>query len=117
MPGRPAVANLRLRVLDRTDPGLDRKHRAVTMPHDTGASVGKLQILHRGEKCLDFGSLRQKLPRKSVQDIGQWIIDLVGLTKRNNVPMPEIVQSCRRGPLWSPGCRRPISRDKCQNAR
>ncbi|MEY9590774.1 hypothetical protein ABIA06_003065 [Bradyrhizobium yuanmingense] len=52
------------------------------MPHDTGASVGKLQVLHRGEKSLDFGldGLRQKLPRTSAQDIRQWIIDLVGLT-------------------------------------
>ncbi|MGY2843516.1 hypothetical protein ACVIWU_006607 [Bradyrhizobium sp. USDA 4509] len=57
------------------------------MPHDTGASVGKLQFLHRGKKGLDFhlDSLCQKLPRTGAQDIGQWIIDLVGLTKRDNV--------------------------------
>ena len=57
------------------------------MPHDTGASVGKLQILYCGKKCLDFDldSLCQKLPRTSAQNIGQWIIDLVGLTKRDNV--------------------------------
>jgi len=57
------------------------------MSHDTGASVGKLQILHRGNKGLDFDldSLRQKLPRTSAQDIGQWIVDLVGLTKWDNV--------------------------------
>src|SRR5262249_62252683 len=36
------------------DPGLDRPRRAVTMPHDTGASVGKLQVFHRGKKGLDF---------------------------------------------------------------
>src|SRR5262245_45792898 len=59
----------------------------VTMPHDTGASVGKLQILHRGKKRLDFDlhGLRQKLPRTSTQNIGQWIVDLVGLTKGNNL--------------------------------
>src|SRR5262249_38315771 len=57
------------------------------MPHDTGASVGKLQILHRGKKRLDFDlhGLRQKLPRTSTQNIGQWIVDLVGLTKGNNL--------------------------------
>ncbi|UGX99472.1 hypothetical protein G6321_00017195 [Bradyrhizobium barranii subsp. barranii] len=57
------------------------------MPHHASASVGKLQVLHRGKKRLDFGldSMRQKLPRAGAQDIGQWIIDLVGLTKRDNV--------------------------------
>jgi hypothetical protein len=40
------------------------------MPHDTGASIGKLQILHRGKKCIDFrfDGLRQKLPRTSAQE-------------------------------------------------
>lgn len=43
------------------------------MPHDTGPSVGKLQILHGGKKCLDFNldRLRQKLPRTGAQDIGK----------------------------------------------
>jgi hypothetical protein len=42
------------------------------MPHDTGAPVGKLQILHRGKKRLDFNldRLRQKLPRTSSQRMG-----------------------------------------------
>ena len=53
------------------------------MPHDTGAPVGQLQILHHGKKRLDFDlhGLRQKLP----QNIGQWIIHIVGLTKGNNI--------------------------------
>ena len=57
------------------------------MPHDTGAPVGKLQILHRGKKRLDFDldGLRQKLPRTGSQNIGQWIIDIIGLTKGNNI--------------------------------
>jgi hypothetical protein len=57
------------------------------MPHDTGAPVGKLQILHRGNKRLDFNlhRLRQKLPCTSTQNIRQWIVDFVGLTKRNNI--------------------------------
>jgi hypothetical protein len=43
--------------------------------------------LHRGKKRLDFDlhGLRQKLPRSGSQDIGQWIVDLVGLTKGNNI--------------------------------
>ncbi len=57
------------------------------MPHHTGAPVGKLQILHRGKKRLDFDlhGLRQKLPSTSAQNIGQWIVDIVGLTKGNNI--------------------------------
>src|SRR5205807_2731152 len=85
--GCPAVPNLRPRDLDRADAGRNRSRRAVTMPHDTGAPVGKLQILHRGKKRLDFDldGLRQKLPRTSSQNIGQWIVDIVGLTKGNNI--------------------------------
>jgi hypothetical protein len=50
--------------------------------HDTGTPLGQLQILHRGKKRLDFDlhGLRQKL-----QNIGQWIVDIVGLTKGNNI--------------------------------
>ncbi len=57
------------------------------MPHDTGAPVGKLQILHRGQKRLnlDLYGLCQKLPRTRSQNIGQWIADLGGLTKGNNI--------------------------------
>lgn len=85
--GCPAVPNLRPRHLDRADAGRNRSRPALTMPHDTSAAVGKLQIIHRGKKCLDFDldGLRQKLPRTSAQNIGQWIIDLVGLTKLENV--------------------------------
>jgi hypothetical protein len=57
------------------------------MPHDTGASVRKLQVLQRGKKCpnFDLDRLGQKLPRTRTQDIRQWIVDLFGLTKRDNV--------------------------------
>jgi hypothetical protein len=43
------------------------------MPHDAGASVGKLHILHRGKKCLDFDldSLRRKLPCTSARHISE----------------------------------------------
>src|SRR5207253_955314 len=43
--------------------------------------------LHRGKKRLDFDlhCLRQKLPCASTQNIRQWIVDLVGLTKGNNI--------------------------------
>jgi hypothetical protein len=57
------------------------------MPHHTDTSVGKLQVVQRGKKCLNFDLDRtcQKLLRTSTQDIRQWIVDLFGLTKRNNV--------------------------------
>jgi hypothetical protein len=57
------------------------------MPDDTVAPVRKLQILHRGEESLglDLNSLRQKLPRTSSKNIRQWIVDLVGMTKGDNV--------------------------------
>jgi len=62
----------------------------VTVSHQAVAPVGKLQILHRGEKRigLDLDSLRQQLPRTSSQDIRQGIIDLVGLTKPDNTAIP-----------------------------
>jgi hypothetical protein len=79
--GCSTVPNLRPRHLHRADASLDRPRRPVTMPHHSGASVGKLQVLHRGKKRLDFrlDCLGQKLPRTSAKDIRQWIIDLVGL--------------------------------------
>ena len=59
----------------------------MTMPDNTIASVRKLQILHSGEESLglDLNSLREKLPSASSKDICQWIIDLAGLAKWNNV--------------------------------
>jgi hypothetical protein len=70
----PRVADLRPRDLNRTDTGLDCSRR-VAMPHHTGASVGKPQVLDRGKKCLDFciDRLRQKLSRTSTQHIGTTI--------------------------------------------
>ncbi|MEY9460300.1 hypothetical protein ABH973_000713 [Bradyrhizobium ottawaense] len=58
-----------------------------TVPHHAGAPVGRLQVLDRGKKRRDFDldCLRQKLLRARSQDIRQWIVDLVGLTKRHNV--------------------------------
>ena len=55
----------------------------MTVPDNTVSSIGKLEVLHRGKKRLGFelDSLRQQLPRTRSQDIGQWIVDLVGLTK------------------------------------
>jgi hypothetical protein len=70
---------------DRADPGLDRTRRAVTMPHHTGAPVGELQILHRGKKRLDFNLDGLQLPRTSAKDIRPWIVDRIGLAKRENV--------------------------------
>ena len=57
------------------------------MPDNTVATVGKLQVLHCGEKRLgfDLDSLRKQPPSTRSQDIGQWIVDFLGLTKPDNV--------------------------------
>jgi hypothetical protein len=66
---------------------LDRPCGTVTVPDETVATVGKLQVLHCGEKRrgLDLDSLRKQLPRTRSQDIRQWIVDLVGLTQGDNL--------------------------------
>src|ERR1019366_3613353 len=45
------------------------------------------EVLHLGKKHLGFqlDSLREQLSRARSQDIGQGIIDLVGMTKTNNI--------------------------------
>src|SRR6202043_4173086 len=55
-------------------------------PPQTVPTVGKLQVLHGGEKCfgLALNGLRKKPPRTRSQDNRQWIVDLVGMTKRDN---------------------------------
>jgi hypothetical protein len=57
------------------------------VPHQAISAIEKLQLLHRGEECLrlQLDSLRKKLPRTRSQDIGQWIVNLVGLTQRDNL--------------------------------
>ncbi len=59
----------------------------MTVPHQAISAIGKLQLLHRGEEYLrlHLDSLRKKLPRTESQDIGQWIVNLVGLTQRDNL--------------------------------
>jgi hypothetical protein len=59
----------------------------MAMPHKTVSPVAK------PEKCLGLHlhGPRKKLPRTRSQDIGQWIVDLVGLTKADNVAI--LVQS------------------------
>src|SRR5665213_342739 len=58
-------------------------------PHssNTLSSICKLEVLHGGEEylSLQLDSLREQLSRTRSQDIGQWIIDLVGVTKTNNI--------------------------------
>jgi hypothetical protein len=85
--GSPAIANLYPFDLDRPDSRLDRPCRAVTVPHQTVPTVGKLQVLHRGEKRLGLAlnGLREKPPGPTSQDIRQWIVDLVRMTERDNV--------------------------------
>src|SRR3954471_19540847 len=82
-----AIPNLHPGDLDSANPCLDRPHRAMAVPHQAVATVGKLQAFHRGEKRLGFHlhSLRKQLPRTRAQDIRQWIVDLVRLTQRDNV--------------------------------
>ena len=57
------------------------------MPDNTVSSISKLEVLHEGEERLSFqlDSLREQLSRTRSQDIGQWIIDLVGVTKTYNI--------------------------------
>src|ERR1022692_2068475 len=51
------------------------------------AFIGKLQFLHCGQKRpgLHLDSLRKKLPRTRSKNISQRIVDLVGLTKTENI--------------------------------
>src|SRR4051812_14671501 len=59
----------------------------MAVPHQAVAPVGKLQALPCEEKPLGLhlDCLRKQLPRTRSQDIRQWIVDLVGLTQRDNV--------------------------------
>jgi hypothetical protein len=59
----------------------------MAVPHQAVAAVGKLQALHCEEKRLGLhlDCLRKQLPRTRSQDTRQWIVDLVGLTQRDNV--------------------------------
>src|SRR6266567_613126 len=84
---RPAIPDLHPGDLHRPDSRLDRSRGAVTVPHQAISAIGKLQLLHRGEEYLrlHLDSLRKKLPRTKSQDIGQWIVNLVGLTQRDNL--------------------------------
>src|ERR1700682_3078996 len=85
--GSPAIPNLHPGNLDSTDPRLDRAFGTMTVPDNTVSSISKPETLHLGKKCLGFqlDSLRQQLSRTRSQDIGQGIIDLVGVTKTNNI--------------------------------
>ena len=80
--GRSTIPNLH-----GPDSRLVRPCRAVTVPHHTVPTVGKLQVLHRGEKRLGLtlDGLRKKPPYTRSQDIHQLIVDLVAMTKRGNV--------------------------------
>src|ERR1019366_4610038 len=54
---------------------------------DLVSPISKPEVLHLGKKHLGFqlDSLREQLSRTRSQDIGQWIIDLVGVTKTDNI--------------------------------
>src|SRR5450631_2952320 len=57
------------------------------MTHQSVATIGQLQMLHTGKKNFgfQFDRARKKLPGSSLENIRQWIVDLPGLTKANNV--------------------------------
>ena len=57
------------------------------MPHQTLASVRQLQGTHAGEisLSLDLDGLREQLARTDAQDLGQGIVDRIGLTQADNV--------------------------------
>src|ERR1017187_3334635 len=85
--GSPAIPNLHPGELDSTNPRLDRTFGTMTVPDNTVSPISKPEVLHLGKKHLGFqlDSLREQLSRTRSQDIGQWIIDLVGVTKTNNI--------------------------------
>src|SRR5450432_2254293 len=57
------------------------------MTHQSVATIGQLQMLHTEKKNFGFqlDRARKKLPGSSLKNIRQWIVDLTGLTKANNV--------------------------------
>jgi hypothetical protein len=59
----------------------------LTVANNTISPISKPEVLHRGKKYLglQLDSLREQLSRARSQDIGQGIIDLVGVTKTNNI--------------------------------
>lgn len=63
----------------------------MAVPHKAVSPVGKLQVLHRREEGLrlDLDSLRKQLPRTRSQDIGQWIVDIVGIFPPLTLPLVE----------------------------
>jgi hypothetical protein len=85
--GSSAIPNLHPGDLDSTDPRLDREFGTMTVPNNTVPSISKLEVLHGGEERLSFqlDSLPEQLSRTRLQDIGQWIIDLVVVTKTYNI--------------------------------
>jgi hypothetical protein len=57
------------------------------MTHQSFATIGQLQMLHTGTRNFGFqlDRARKKLPGSSPKNNRQWIADLTGLTKANNV--------------------------------
>src|ERR1019366_855466 len=59
----------------------------MTVANNTISPISKPEVLHLGKKHLglQLDSLREQLSRARSQDIGQGIIDLVGVTKTYNI--------------------------------
>src|ERR1019366_3350570 len=83
----PAIPNLHPGDLDSADPRLDHTFGTMTVANNTISPISKPEGLHRGKKHLglQLDSLREQLSRARSQDIGQGIIDLVGVTKTYNI--------------------------------
>jgi hypothetical protein len=59
----------------------------VPVPHEPGAPIGELQILPVGQERLHLQvhSLREQPPGAGAQHIRQGVVDVIGLTKADDV--------------------------------
>mgnify|MGYP003643743736 CR=1 FL=1 len=80
-----AIANLRPLDRDRTDAGLDRSFRAMTV-HEAGPAVAEPLVLHRSEEGGRFrlDRLGKKTPGAIAQDCGHRIVDRIEMSEWGN---------------------------------
>jgi len=81
--GGAAVADLDPADLHRADAALDHALRSMAMPDQALASIRQLEMPHAGEKgfSLDLDGLGQQLTGTGSENIGQGIVNRVGLTQ------------------------------------
>ena len=72
---------------DEGDAGLDLPLRTMPVPHEAGAPVRQPQILHGGQESLrlHLDGLGEQAAGARAQHFGQGIVDLIGLTKTDDV--------------------------------